>query len=357
MEGILVREFEGRRDEWREKLMSRKLASQVMLLGVFSLSIPFGFALNREDLPVTPTGRVLEGSLMTRSTSDSPWAPVSGDTAKATCFKTGTDGEAVVTLGGDVQVRLSKDTEIEVTGSTATRVNLRVARGEVFAAVPSSGLTPVHIATPNGNVRSSTGTFIVDVDAGETSLEVLQGNASLEGKVRNETLGDSRYGVLNLQAGDSAESSDDADQDPNGVPEATLPAMTKEDSVEQLVAQSALNEQKILQGTVENLTDQGFELVLSDGTRIQVNVDGKTKFYDKDSGEELNDLANGDTVEVVWENPDAEVAVEVRIGRDKFPIGAQEGTALGLGALGIGAFLALQGDGQNNGDDLIIASP
>lgn len=337
--------------------MSRKLASQVMLLGVFSLSVPFGFALNREDLPVTPTAQILGGTLMTKTSLESSWATAQESVAKGIAFKTDSSGEAVVSLGGDVQIRLSSDSEVEVTGSTATRVHLRVAKGEIFASVPNSGKTPVHISTPNGTVRSATGSFIVDVDAEKTELEVLQGNASLEGKVRNEDLGAGRYQALTLQAGETAESSDDADQDPVEGPAATLPVAAKEESVEQLVAQSALNEQKILSGTVENLTDQGFELVLSDGTRIQVNVDGKTKFYDKDSGEELNDLANGDTVEVVWENPDAEVAVEVRIGRDKFPIGAQEGTALGLGALGIGSFLALQGDGQDNGDDLIVASP
>lgn len=335
--------------------MSRKLLSQLLIVGVCSLSVPFGFALSRDGLPVTPTATTLSGTLLTRTDQGSAWTQAD-EVSKGKWFKT-TDGEAVVAMGGGVQVRMARNTVLHVESSTNAMVNLQVDKGQVFTSVPTGGKTPVSINTPSGRVSSASGSFILDVKNGKTNLEVLQGNAVLQGTVSSDRLGGELYSKINLQAGDDAESSEDNDQDPGENPEMVLPVSPRVESVENLIAQSSANEQRILQGTVENLTDQGFELVLSDGTRIQVNVDGKTKFYDKDSGEELNDLANGDTVEVVWENPDAEVAVEVRIGRDKFPIGATEGTTLGLGAFGAGLFLALQGDGQDNGDDVIIASP
>jgi len=150
------------------------------MVGLLNLAVPLSFAAST-SLPSTPEGSVVTGSLQTRSNDDGAWSNTK-DSAKSHWFKTDSKSEAVISFAGDVHMRMAPDTLVHVESSSDAGLNVNVAQGDVMTTVPWSGKTSVHMKTPNGEVNSSAGSFIVKVSDDKVALEVLEGSANLSGQ-------------------------------------------------------------------------------------------------------------------------------------------------------------------------------
>jgi len=152
----------------------------MVMVGLLNLAVPMSFAAST-SLPSTPEGSVVTGSLQTRSNEDTAWSNTK-DSAKSHWFKTDAKSEAVLSFAGDVHMRMAPGTVVHVESSSDAGLNVNVAQGDVMTTVPWSGKTSVHMTTPNGDVNSSAGSFIVKVNHDKVALEVLEGSARLSGQ-------------------------------------------------------------------------------------------------------------------------------------------------------------------------------
>lgn len=162
-------------------ISAQRTLSGMIIFGLLNLAVPFGLAAT-PSLPSSPQGSSVSGTLMSRVSEDGDWKAASvGQDVKSQWFKTGPDSEAVIAFAGDVHMRMSPNTVVHVESSSEAGLRVEVPQGDVLTTVPDSGKTPVHLTTPNGNVGSSSGSFIVKVDEKKVALEVLEGNATLSG--------------------------------------------------------------------------------------------------------------------------------------------------------------------------------
>ena len=159
---------------------AQRTLSGMVMVGLLNLAVPLSFAASN-SLPSTPEGSVVTGSLQTRSNEDAAWSNTK-DSAKSHWFKTDAKSEAVLSFAGDVHMRMAPGTVVHVESSSDAGLNVDVAQGNVMTTVPWSGKTSVHMTTPNGDVNSSAGSFIVKVNDDKVALEVLEGSAKLSGQ-------------------------------------------------------------------------------------------------------------------------------------------------------------------------------
>ena len=159
---------------------AQRTLSGMVMVGLLNLAVPMSFAAST-SLPSTPEGSVVTGSLQTRSSEDAAWSNTQ-DSAKSHWFKTDSKSEAVLSFAGDVHMRMAPGTLVHVESSSDAGLNVNVAQGDVMTTVPWSGKTSVHMTTPNGDVNSSAGSFIVKVNDDKVALEVLEGSAKLSGQ-------------------------------------------------------------------------------------------------------------------------------------------------------------------------------
>jgi len=156
--------------------------SGLIMVGLLNLSVPLGMAAT-PSLPSSPQGSPVVGSLMTRADGDSAWKSTQvGSDVRSQWFKTDDKSEAVIAFAGDVHMRLSPGTVVHVESSSDAGLRAEVTQGDVLTSVPDSGKTAVQLTTPNGNVNSSAGSFIVKVENKVVNLEVLEGSANLSGE-------------------------------------------------------------------------------------------------------------------------------------------------------------------------------
>lgn len=159
---------------------AQRTLSGMIMLGLLNLSVPLSLAAST-SLPSTPEGSVVTGSLQTRSSEDAAWSGTQ-TSAKSHWFKTDAKSEAVISFAGDVHMRMAPNTVVHVESSSDAGLTVDVSQGNVLTSVPWSGKTPVHVSTPNGQVKASEGSFIVKVDDQKVALEVLEGSAKLSGE-------------------------------------------------------------------------------------------------------------------------------------------------------------------------------
>lgn len=203
---------------------AQRTLSGMIMVGLLNMAGPLSFAAS-SSLPSTPEGSVVTGSLQTRSSEDAAWSNTQ-DSAKSHWFKTDAKSEAVISFAGDVHMRMAPGTVVHVESSSDAGLNVDVSQGDVMTTVPWSGKTPVHLTTPNGQVNSSSGSFIVKVSDDKVALEVLEGTARLTGQeVTSDQIPgvklaemDAEPGLLaeaQAEPGDSSDGGDKKNDDPN----------------------------------------------------------------------------------------------------------------------------------------------
>jgi hypothetical protein len=121
---------------------------------------------------------VLQGTVL--SSVDGSWVPASESLKSGMTVRTEPGSGAVMTLPGEVRLRLDQDTRVRCSQIDGGRLQLKLESGKLFASLPESGDHSVLIDGNDASVRCSQGTFVMDVTQPETRLKVLSGNAQLK---------------------------------------------------------------------------------------------------------------------------------------------------------------------------------
>ena len=174
--------------------------------GLFLLSAGAALCLASEppELPGSFTAEPLGGGLWSRPDERSEWTRVEpGRTSQSSWLRTDAGGQAVVSFASDTQLRLAGATTLHMHSSNKDAVQLQVVTGKIFASVPPSGKSSLRVSTPDGQVQSSGGEFLVNVVGRNTELSVLDGRAALIGtKIEMEHVGAlAGVGQVNVRPG------------------------------------------------------------------------------------------------------------------------------------------------------------
>lgn len=160
--------------------MRRLYVVSALICGLMSLTMPTAWA-NSPDM-VRVEG--LRGDSSVRATVQGDWQGLSGsaDVAAGASVRTSSGAEALMTLPGDVVLRVAPGSQVEVTRMDGRDFGLRLQSGRIYASVPVGGESShLEIETPSGKAESSGGEFTVDA-AKATSVRVVTGNARLSGQ-------------------------------------------------------------------------------------------------------------------------------------------------------------------------------
>jgi len=181
--------------------MRRLCVVSALIAGLMSLSMPTAWAVGRD------TARVegLRGTSSVRTSSSATWQNLDGslDLTVGSTIRTSQDSEALVSLPGDVVLRVAPGSELAVSRLDAQNLGLSLESGRVFASVPSQqgSATQLQVQTPAGLAVSSGAEFTLDAGQ-KTSLRVISGSARLAGQT--VTMGDASAQALEVPAGTEA---------------------------------------------------------------------------------------------------------------------------------------------------------
>lgn len=161
--------------------MRRLYVVTALICGLMSLTMPTAWANGPELVRVEG----LRGDSSVRASVQGDWQGLSGSTdmAAGATLRTGSGAEALMTLPGDVVLRVAPGSQVEVTRMEGRNFGLRLQSGRIYASVPANAEAASHleIQTPTGVAESSGGEFTVDA-AQATSLRVVTGKARLSGQ-------------------------------------------------------------------------------------------------------------------------------------------------------------------------------
>lgn len=181
--------------------MRRFFVVSALIAGLMSLSMPTAWAVGRD------TARVegLRGTSSVRTSNSAAWQNLEGrlDLTVGSTLRTSQDSEALVSLPGDVVLRVAPGSELEVSRLDGRNLELNLESGRLFASVPAQhgNSTQLQVQTPAGLAVSSGAEFTLQ--AGEqTSLRVISGSARLAGQT--VTLGEASAQALEVPAGTEA---------------------------------------------------------------------------------------------------------------------------------------------------------
>lgn len=161
--------------------MRRLYVVTALICGLMSLTMPTAWANGPELVRVEG----LRGDSSVRASVQGDWQGLSGttDVAAGASLRTGSGAEALMTLPGDVVLRVAPGSQVEVTRMEGRNFGLRLQSGRIYASVPANAEAASHleIQTPTGVAESSGGEFTVDA-AQATSVRVVTGKARLSGQ-------------------------------------------------------------------------------------------------------------------------------------------------------------------------------
>jgi ferric-dicitrate binding protein FerR (iron transport regulator) len=164
-----------RRRSWATPLVA---AAAGFLLTVIVLRTPWR---QPADPPTLPFARlaVATGPTEVRTPREVPWlvCPPSGEIAAGASVRTAAGARCELQASDGSQIRLAQDTEVQL---SQPRV-VKLARGELYSCVSADG-GPFQVETPDAKVAATEGKFNVTCSAGESSLTVVEGSASVECK-------------------------------------------------------------------------------------------------------------------------------------------------------------------------------
>ncbi len=194
--------------------MRRLFVVSALIAGLMSLSMPTAWAVGRD------TARVegLRGTSSVRTSNSASWQNLGGELelTVGSTLRTSQDSEALVSLPGDVVLRVAPGSELEVSRLDGRDLGLRLQAGRVFASVPSQqgGSSRLELQTPDGLALSSGGEFTLEA-GDKTSLRVISGSARLAGQT--VTMGEASAQALEVPAGTEAVAQNDGnDPDEEG---------------------------------------------------------------------------------------------------------------------------------------------
>lgn len=163
--------------------MNKKKLACLAVTGLFALSLPLLAGAAEEPVFSDSSGSAITGSLFVKGLTGDKWVQCGQDeTRSGVSYRTGDQSEAVVSLGGDVQVRMAPGTLLNVERSSSSNVALKLQSGKIFASVPEAGTTVVSVTSPTGTVHSSSGNFIVTADQKHAQTQVVDGAVNVNGK-------------------------------------------------------------------------------------------------------------------------------------------------------------------------------
>lgn len=161
--------------------MRRLYVVSALICGLMSLTMPTAWANGPEMVRVEG----LRGDSSVRASVQGDWQGLDGtaDVSAGASVRTGTGAEALMTLPGDVVLRVAPGSQVEVTRMEGRDFGLRLQSGRIYASVPVDGESASHleIQTPTGVAESNGGEFTVDA-AQATSVRVVSGKARLSGE-------------------------------------------------------------------------------------------------------------------------------------------------------------------------------
>lgn len=161
--------------------MRRLYVVTALICGLMSLTMPTAWANGPEMVRVEG----LRGDSTIRASVQADWQGLAGstDVAAGASLRTGSGAEALMTLPGDVVLRVAPGSQVEVTRMEGHNFGLRLQSGKIYASVPANAEAASHlqIETPTGIAESNGGEFTVDA-AQATSVRVVTGKARLSGQ-------------------------------------------------------------------------------------------------------------------------------------------------------------------------------
>ena len=181
--------------------MRRIFVVSALITGLMSLSMPTAWAVG----PDTARVEGLRGASSVRTSISEDWQNLDGhlDLKVGATLRTSQDSEALVSLPGDIVLRVAPGSELEVSRLDGRNLALNLESGRLFASVPAQqgNSTQLQIQTPAGLAVSSGAEFTLE--AGEqTSLHVVSGSARLAGQT--VTMGEVSAQALEVPAGTEA---------------------------------------------------------------------------------------------------------------------------------------------------------
>ncbi len=186
--------------------MRRFFVVSALIAGLMSMSMPTAWAVGRD------TARVegLRGTSSVRTSNSAAWQNLDGrfDLTVGSTLRTSQDSEALVSLPGDVVLRVAPGSELEVSRIDGRNLELSLESGRLFASVPAQqgSSAQLQVQTPAGLAVSSGAEFTLE--AGEqTSLHVISGSARLAGQT--VTMGQASAQALEVPAGTEAVAQND----------------------------------------------------------------------------------------------------------------------------------------------------
>lgn len=196
--------------------MRRLYVVSALICGLMSLTMPTAWANSPDVIRVEG----LRGTSSIRASVQGDWQGLSGsaDVSAGATLRTGSGAEALMTLPGDVVLRVAPGSQVEVTRVDGHELGLRLQSGRVYANVPAEASAPAHlqIQTPSGLAESRGGEFTV-VAAESTSVRVVSGNARLSGqRVGYAGLGAGSSQALELPSGVEAVAQNNGDDQDEG---------------------------------------------------------------------------------------------------------------------------------------------
>ena len=161
--------------------MRRLVVIPAIIAGLMSLSMPTAWASG----PDTARVEGLRGGASVRVSSSASWQSLEGtlEVGAGSTLRTDQGGEALVSLPGNVVLRVAPGSELEVSRLAGQDLSLELQSGRLFASVPAQerGGLNLQIQTPAGLAVSSGAEFTVDAGQ-KTAVRVISGSAQLSGE-------------------------------------------------------------------------------------------------------------------------------------------------------------------------------
>lgn len=158
--------------------MSKRMGiTLATMAGLVSLSLPTAWAREATD---SASLTVLKGQVESRSGAGS-WHAGAGSLSDGASVRTGTGAGALMTLPGQVRLRMDQNTQLQFAQIGQNSLQLKLQSGRVFAFMPEKGSPSLVIDGGSGAVQASKGSFVMKTVNHDIKLHVLTGNAQMQG--------------------------------------------------------------------------------------------------------------------------------------------------------------------------------